>query len=69
MALYECDCSVVPSMKVAPMDPISSEKPPIVDERWLQQWISFGMLELAVYLTNHAAFHSYCEHREPRPSA
>jgi hypothetical protein len=33
----------------------------IVDERWLHEWINFGMLHIAVYLTNHAAFTAYCE--------
>ena len=23
-----------------------------IDENWLQQWIAFGMLEMAIYLTN-----------------
>jgi hypothetical protein len=33
----------------------------IVDERWLHEWINFGMLHIAVYLTNHAAFAAYCQ--------
>ncbi len=48
------------------MDSTGSEKPmsPPVDEHWLQQWVAFGMLDIAVYLTRYAAFLEYCERRE-----
>jgi hypothetical protein len=47
------------------VDSIGSEKSALlVDEQWFQQWVAFGMLEIAVFLTNHAAFLSYCEHRD-----
>jgi hypothetical protein len=48
------------------MDSTGSEKPtsPPIDEHWLQQWVAFGMLDIAVYLTRYAAFLKYCEHRE-----
>jgi len=32
---------------------------PTVDEAWLREWIAFGMLELAVYLTKQAQFAAY----------
>ena len=37
-----------------------------VDERWLKEWVAFGMLELAVYLTKHANFADYLTHRDQR---
>jgi hypothetical protein len=37
-----------------------------IDEQWLQEWIAFGMLEMAVYLTNHAMFDAYLVRRERR---
>jgi len=45
----------------------SSQQPPRrVDEQWLQEWVAFGMLELAVYLTKHADFADYLTNREHR---
>jgi hypothetical protein len=32
-----------------------------VDERWFAQWVSFGMLDMAIYLTKQAAFSRYCD--------
>ena len=46
------------------MSPSSSS--PRIDEDWLQQWVAFGMLELAVYLTNHAMFADYLSKRNGR---
>lgn len=47
------------------MDTTGSEKPaPLIDEQWLQQWVAFGMLEIASYLTKYDAFRRYCERRE-----
>ena len=40
---------------------------PVVDERWFSEWVAFGMLEIAVYLTKHAAFESYCKCRAAKP--
>jgi hypothetical protein len=34
------------------------------DETWLQQWIAFGMLEMAVYLTKQAQFAAYLASRD-----
>ena len=37
-----------------------------IDENWLQQWIAFGMLEMAVYLTKQARFAAYlAKHEQP----
>jgi hypothetical protein len=41
---------------------------PVVDERWFSEWVAFGMLEIAVYLTKHAAFQRYCESRDNKPN-
>jgi hypothetical protein len=30
-----------------------------IDETWLQQWIAFGMLDMAIYLTKQAKFAAY----------
>jgi hypothetical protein len=35
-----------------------------IDEDWLQQWIAFGMLDMAAYLTKHAKFADYLASRE-----
>jgi hypothetical protein len=32
-----------------------------VDERWFRDWVGFGMLDVAVYLTRHAEFDAYYE--------
>jgi hypothetical protein len=41
-----------------------------VDERFFHEWVAFGMLELAVYLTRHAQFANFCIERDSgrRPS-
>jgi hypothetical protein len=46
------------------MDTTGSEKPaPLIDEQWLQQWVAYGMLEIAMYLSKYDAFRRYCERR------
>ena len=35
-----------------------------VDEDWLQRWIAFGMLDMAIYLTKHARFAAYLADRD-----
>lgn len=41
-----------------------------VDERFFHEWVAFGMLELAVYLTRHAQFAAFCIDRDlRRPSS
>ena len=37
-----------------------------VDERFFHEWVAFGMLELAVYLTRHAQFANFCIERDLR---
>jgi hypothetical protein len=37
-----------------------------VDERFFPEWVAFGMLELAVYLTRHAQFAAFCTDRDLR---
>ena len=42
-----------------------------VDERFFHEWVAFGMLELAVYLTRHAQFagpRALDRIRRPRPT-
>ena len=40
--------------------------PHYLDERFFHEWVAFGMLELAVYLTRHAQFAAYCVERDLR---
>ncbi len=35
-----------------------------IDEAWLQQWIAFGMLDMAIYLARHAKFAAYLANRD-----
>jgi hypothetical protein len=35
-----------------------------IDENWLQQWIAYGMLEMAIYLTKQAKFAAYLANRD-----
>jgi len=37
-----------------------------IDEDWLQQWIAFGMLDMAIYLARHAKFAAYLATERPR---
>ena len=48
---------------------MQSARPPAassrrIDENWLQQWIAFGMLEMAIYLTKQAKFAAYITNRD-----
>lgn len=36
----------------------------VVDDRFMQDWVAYGMLELAVYLDRHARFADYCDRRD-----
>jgi hypothetical protein len=38
-----------------------------IDENWLQQWIAFGMLEMAIYLTKQANFAAYLAKHDQHP--
>ena len=35
-----------------------------IDEDWLQQWIAFGMLDMAIYLARRAKFAAYLANRD-----
>jgi len=35
-----------------------------VDERFLGDWVAFGVSELESYLAKHARFAAYCERRD-----
>jgi hypothetical protein len=39
-----------------------------VDERFLDDWVAFGMAELNAYLDKHARFDAFCERRENTPN-
>jgi hypothetical protein len=49
--------------------PTSSVAQNAVDERFFHEWVAFGMLELAVYLTRHAQFSAFCMERDLRRSS
>ena len=34
---------------------------PSVDERFMGDWVAFGMSELQAYLTKHARFAAFCD--------
>jgi len=46
----------------SPPPPSSSSRR--IDENWLQQWIAFGMLDMAMYLTKQAKFAAYLANRD-----
>lgn len=35
-----------------------------IDDRFLTDWVEFGMKELSAYLSKHARFDAFCERRE-----
>jgi hypothetical protein len=35
-----------------------------IDDRFLSDWVEFGMDELTAYLGKHARFDAYCERRD-----
>ena len=41
------------------MEPVFTE----IDERWIAEWVTFGMLELERYLGKHRSFEDYCIRR------
>ena len=46
----------------SPPPPSSSSRR--IDENWLQQWIAFGMLDMAIYLAKQAKFTAYLANRD-----
>lgn len=34
-----------------------------IDERWVAEWVAFGLSEMETYLRKHAQFTLYCERR------
>ena len=42
---------------------------PEIDERFMRDWVAFGMLELAIYLDKHSRFEEYCARRERQTAA
>ena len=41
---------------------------PQVDERFVDDWIRFGISELEAYLGKHARFDAYCSRRDASPA-
>jgi hypothetical protein len=41
---------------------------PEIDDRFLGDWIEFGMIQLNAYLASHARFARYCDKRDNRSS-
>ena len=35
-----------------------------IDDRFVGDWVEFGLYQLAEYLANHARFDDYCARRE-----
>jgi hypothetical protein len=40
---------------------ISAAHEPAVDERFVGDWVAYGMSELQAYLTKHARFAAFCD--------
>ena len=39
----------------------TTAREPSVDERFMGDWVAFGMSELQAYLTKHARFAAFCD--------
>jgi hypothetical protein len=39
----------------------TTERESSVDERFMGDWVAFGMSELQAYLTKHARFAAFCD--------
>jgi hypothetical protein len=37
--------------------------PGLMRERWLEEWVAFGLRQMGDYLAKHAEFACYCEQR------
>ena len=47
------------------MDAEPTTAPPLeIDDRFIGQWIDYGMIELTAYLANHLRFERWCEARD-----
>jgi hypothetical protein len=47
------------------MDTNPSHTPqPHIDDRFLTDWVEFGMAELNAYLDKHARFDAWCDRRD-----
>ena len=44
--------------------PVLSGDAPRPGERWVRDQVAFGMLDIAIFLTRHAAFAEYCDGRD-----
>ncbi len=44
--------------------PPAGSVPERIDDCWLRDWVNFGMVAFAGYLTSHAAFAAFCESLE-----
>jgi hypothetical protein len=53
---------MMPPMNADDIDTGSAQ--PQVDERFVDDWIRFGLSELESYLGKHARFDAYCNRRE-----
>jgi hypothetical protein len=47
-----------------PNDIAFDEELPQVDERFVDDWVRFGISELESYLGKHARFDAYCSRRD-----
>jgi hypothetical protein len=41
-----------------------STTPRQIDERFIRDWVAYGMLELVIYLDKHSRFDEYCADRD-----
>jgi hypothetical protein len=40
---------------------------PEIDERFLEDWVAFGIIEMNAYLDKHARFAEFCDRRDSTP--
>ena len=38
-----------------------------IDEKWMPEWVAWGLLRFGDYLANHARFEAWCQRREEAP--
>jgi hypothetical protein len=58
----EARTPMMPPMNADDIDTGSAQ--PQVDERFVDDWIRFGLSELEAYLGKHARFDAYCRRRD-----